>query len=126
MHLVALLRPDMKVVDGDINTRDFGRAEHPYRGPLHTIFACAFPAVNLDVGVLYAGAGHGFHAAPSSVKVHGVGVAVASKVGQQHVADTAAAAVGLDHVHVVGVVRVYVSVLDVLDGCIRAYKYLCT
>lgn len=79
------------------------------------IGASSRPAGEGHVGVENAVAGDGLHGAPLGIEIEGVSVGVAGEVLESNVVDGAAAAVGFEHVHLVGALCIDVLVLDVVD-----------
>lgn len=122
---VAAVGPDVEVGDGDVGARHVGRAVHLNGTALGAVRAGALPVGEADVGVADAVTVGDVHAAPGGVEVQRVGVGVASEVVERQVGHGARAAIGLDHVHLVGVVCVDVVVLNIGDVCQRSVQNRC-
>lgn len=115
-HAAARFGPDGKVLDGDVGAGDGRGAVQLDGAALHAVGGGALPVAKANVGVGDAVAVDGRHAAPGRVKVERVGVAVAHEVVKGQVVDVSITAVGLDHVHLVGVVGVDVAVLNIVNS----------
>lgn len=112
---VARLGPHGEVGDGDVGAGGAVGAGDLDGAALGAVGAGALPVVEGDVGegdAVTALLGHG---GPVLVDVERVGVRLADEVLEDDVGHGAAAAVGLDHHHLVGLVGVDVTVLDVRD-----------
>jgi hypothetical protein len=116
VHLgLAALGPDIHILNIYISAGNLRRTEDLDRRTSRPVRARALPVRKREVLVLHAAAGSRGLAGPEGVQVQRVGVCVADKVQELCVLERAGAAVGLDHHHLVGVLRVDVAVDYVFD-----------
>ena len=112
---IALVASNSKVIDLHVSAGDVSGAVEFDGSSLMAIGAGSGPAGEGHVGVENTVAGDGLHGAPLGIEVEGVGVGVASEVLESNVVDGAAAAIGLEHVHLVRTLGVDVVVLDIVN-----------
>jgi hypothetical protein len=111
-NLTAVLRPDVEVGYLQVPAEKFLGTEKLNRRPASPVQACAREVAKRDTVVLDPPARLRLALRPGGVEVEGVGVAVAGEIGKQGVVEESAAAIGLDHQHLVAVLGVDVLVGD--------------
>lgn len=116
--VIARLGPDVEVLDGHVGAGHGGWAVELDGPALVAVGAGSLPVGKGKVGVEDAVAVNGRHGRPGGVEVERVGVGVAGEAVEDDVGHGAAAAVGLEHEHLVGTLRVHVAVRDVVDVCV--------
>lgn len=114
----ARLRPHVEIGDADVRARHRRGTQHlDDTTVVRAVGGGSVPPIEADVGILDAVACDCFHARPGTVEIEAISVRVAHKIIELDVCHCPVTAVGLEHEHLVGVMGIDVSVLNVMNVC---------